>query len=46
VTPQDLISAIVTEQGVLRAPFAPGLHNAVAAAPGPQRLVAVPVESA
>ncbi len=46
VTPQDLISAIVTEQGVLRAPFAPGLHEAVAAAPGPQRLVAVPVGSA
>lgn len=32
VTPADLVSAIVTEEGVLRAPFGPALAAAVAAA--------------
>ncbi len=32
VTPADLISGIVTEEGVVRAPFGPGLAAAVAAA--------------
>jgi methylthioribose-1-phosphate isomerase len=31
VTPAELISAIVTEEGVLRAPYETGLHDAVAA---------------
>jgi hypothetical protein len=30
VTPADLVTAIVTEQGVLRAPFGPALADAVA----------------
>lgn len=32
VTPADLISGIVTEEGVVRAPFGPGLADAVASA--------------
>jgi methylthioribose-1-phosphate isomerase len=32
VTPADLITGIVTEEGVVRAPFGPGLATAVAAA--------------
>lgn len=32
ITPADLISAIVTEQGIIRAPFEPGLRDALASA--------------
>jgi methylthioribose-1-phosphate isomerase len=32
VTPQELVSAIITEHGVIRPPFAPGLSEAVGAA--------------
>ena len=39
VTPHALITAIVTEHGVIEPPFAPGLRNAVAARPITSRRV-------
>jgi methylthioribose-1-phosphate isomerase len=53
VTPAELITGIVTEEGVVRAPFEPGLRAATAAAierwasqPGHDRLVRTPAEAA
>jgi methylthioribose-1-phosphate isomerase len=51
VTPAELITGIVTEEGVVRAPFEPGLRAAAAAAierwaaqPGHDRLVRAPAD--
>ncbi len=51
VTPAELITGIVTEEGVIRAPFEPGLRAAAAAAierwaaqPGHDRLVRAPAD--
>ena len=53
VTPAELITGIVTEEGVVRAPFEPGLRAAHAAAierwtaqPGHDRPVRIPAEAA
>ena len=53
VTPAELITGIVTEEGVVRAPFEPGLRAAPAAAierwaaqPGHDRPARTPVEAA
>ena len=53
VTPAELITGIVTEEGVVRAPFEPGLRAAAAAAiarwaamPGHDRAVRAPAEAA
>jgi methylthioribose-1-phosphate isomerase len=50
VTPHGLITAIVTEHGVIEPPFTPGLRRVVAASPitagrAPQGAVVVPAES-